>query len=408
MPPAFSAGLAFSDMTPLTARPDGHEGPRLPVRGSRLQTLLLVGVAAVALAGAAIAVWYKLTHKPEEARPEPGIRFPEKNFLLEQPPEPWKLDSAMLATLGSPYLQVYKREKPDAYIAFGARDFVNQEPRTTELKQGLLWPLGRLLAPRTLTQQAIPAGTTWFGLPVRGFNFRAQLKEGTAVEGEAYYIAHQGIGYWFLAWTGDNEIYSEQKSVFAKAREGCKWLDARNDWSPRQSNLVSFKNNVLGYTIVDGEGIWTEETDEERVKAEDPMADKYLTARIKPKNEDFANEADLVILVLDSMGDPLEQARGHIEKRENTDPENRGRTTFQPHTENTSFDEPNSVEGSAPYLLLKSKNSVSGVARLWAISAIRIGDKTVVACAKCLFTEEDREQFERKFVVLVRSLHAGS
>ena len=406
-PTQFGPELTFSEMTPETARADGEGGPRLPVRGSKLQTILLVGVAAFALAGAAVAVWYKLTHKPDEARPDTAIRFPEKNFSLEAPPRPWTQDGDMQAILGSPYIRVYKRENPDAYMAFGARDYNSQEPRSTDLKQNLLNPLSRLLAPRTLNQQAIPAGTTWFGAPVQGFNFRAQLKNGSAVEGEAYYVSHKGLGYWFLAWTGENEMYAEQKGAFAKARERCNWLDLRKDWVSKHSNIVPFKNNVLGYTILDGEGIWTEELDEERVKAEDPKADKYLTARVKQKNDDFANEADLVILVLDSMGDPLEQARSYIERRENADVENRGKTTFQPHAEDTTFDEPNAVEGNAPYSLLKSKNSTSSVSRLWAISAIKIGDKTVVACAKCLYSQDDREQFERKFVVLVRSLRAG-
>ena len=58
-------------------------------------------------------------------------------------------------------------------------------------------------------------------------------------------------------------------------------------------------------------------------------------------------------------------------------------------------------------LLLKSRNSVSERSSLWVVSAIRIGDKIVTACAKCAFTQDEREQFERKFVVLVRSLRAG-
>ena len=164
---------------------------------------------------------------------------------------------------------------------------------------------------------------------------------------------------------------------------------------------------MLGYSILDGEGIWTEVTDEKAVKAEDPAADKYFTARVKQKGSDFAHEADLVILVLDAMGDPLEQARKYLEQRENRDVENRGKTTFQPHMEDTSFDEPNPVEGDAPFALLKSRNSVSEQSALWAVSAIKVGEKVVVAIAKCAFTHADREQFERRFVVLVRSLRAG-
>ena len=404
--PARGPNLAFGEMTPETARADGEEGPRLPVRGSRLQTLLLVGVAAFALAGAAVAVWYKLTHKPADPSSDSATRFPEKNFSLEAPDGPWVQDGAMQDLLGKGYLRVYKRENPDAYIAIGAQDFKDAEPRPSQLRNGLKLPLSRLLAPRTLVQQSIPAGTTWFGMDVSGFNFRGQLRAGSIVEGEAYYVSYQGIGYWFLAWTGENEIYMEQKEAFAKVRRRCQLLDLREKWTPSQSNVVAFKNNTLGYAILDGEGIWTEETNEQWVKAEDPKADKYLTAKIKQTGDDFAQEADLVILVLESSGTPLEQARAYLEKRENADVENRGNTTFQIHSEDLTLDEPNPVAGKAPYVLLKSKNDKTEVSRLWAISALRIGDKTVVACAKCSFTLEDRELYERKFVVLVRSLRA--
>jgi hypothetical protein len=50
---------------------------------------------------------------------------------------------------------------------------------------------------------------------------------------------------------------------------------------------------------------------------------------------------------------------------------------------------------------------VSQQSSLWALSAIRVGDKVVAAVAKCSFAQPEREKFERKFVELVRSLHAG-
>jgi hypothetical protein len=231
------------------------------------------------------------------------------------------------------------------------------------------------------------------------------------VEGEAYVVSHKGFAYWFLAWTGENQIFAEQRETFAKVRSACKFLDERANWGPKQASMVEFKNNVLGYSIRDGEGIWTEQTDEKWVKDEDPKADKYFTAKIKSRGSDFAHEAELLILVLDAppdpSTDPLKQAQTYITERENRDGENRGKTTFQPHTEDTSFDQPNPVEGNAPYVLLKSRNDKSEQTRLWAISAIAIGDKLVVACAKCLFTTEDREQFERRFVTLVKSLRAN-
>ena len=289
----------------------------------------------------------------------------------------------MQSTLGAPFVRVYKRENPDAFIAIGARDYKTQEPRPSELIQDLKTPLSRILVSKTLNEEPIPEGTTWFGLPVKGFNFRGQLRSGAVVKGEAYVVANKGLAYWFLAWTGENQIYDEQRETFAKVRSACKFLDQRTNWSPKQSSMVEFKNNVLGYSIRDGEGIWTEQTDEKWVKDEDPKADKYFTAKIKSRGSDFPHEAELLILVLDAPADPsidpLKQAQAYLTERENRDMENRGKTTFQPHTEDTSFDQPNPVEGDAPYILLRSRNDKSEQSRLWAISAITIGDKLVIA-----------------------------
>jgi len=397
-------------MTPESARADGAEGPRQPARSSRLQTVLLVGIAALGLAAAGIAVWYKLTAKPGGSAGDSATSFPEKNISIVEPAAPWRQDGEMQGVLGAPYFRVYRRDNPEAFVALGARDYIDRAPRPNDLRQTLLSALERLLTPGTLKEQPIPDGIEWLGDAVGGFTFRGALRNGSVVEGEAYHVAHRGIAYWFLAWTGENQIYAEQKEYFAKVRGGCKLMGQRGEWKSRRAPAVRFTNNVLGYSILDGEGIWNEVTDEQAVKAEDPAADKYFTARVKRGGSDFALEAELVILVLSAAGEsdePLEVARKYLEERENRDVANRGKTTFEPHAEDTSLEAPNPVDGNAPVLLLKSRNSVSERSSLWVVSAIRIGDKIVTACAKCAFTQDEREQFERKFVALVRSLHAG-
>jgi hypothetical protein len=353
-------------------------------------------------------VWYRLSPKPEDTVRESETRFPEQNVALVEPVKPWSQDGEMLGQLGSPFIRVYARDNPEAFIALGARDFIDRAPRPGELREPLVLALGRLMTAGTLKEEPVPEGTKWLGRPAGGFTFRGQLKSGSVVEGEAFHVAHQGIGYWFLAWTGENEIYAEEKSVFEQVRAKCRLLGLRESWSPRRAPTVRFTNNVLGYSIIDGEGIWTEVTDEKEVKAEDPAADKYFTARIKQRGSDFPLEASLVILVLDATEeDPLEQARKYVEERENRDVENRGKTIFESHHEDTGFDAANPVEGNAPYVLFKGRNTVSQRSSLWVVSAIRLGEKIVVASATCSFTPAEREKFERKLVVLVRSLRAG-
>src|SRR5262245_23641478 len=92
--------LAFSGLSTATPRDDAGGWARLPVRGSRLQMFLLVLVAAVALAGAAVAVRYKLTHKPEDLPPDLSLMFKEKNLSVEGAPGPWVRDEDMRVSLG--------------------------------------------------------------------------------------------------------------------------------------------------------------------------------------------------------------------------------------------------------------------------------------------------------------------
>lgn len=384
--------------------------PQLPVRSSRLQTFLLGFVGLLAFGAAGVVVWYKLTHKPAPPPVDSVVLFKDLNLSIEPPPSPWIRDEDMKARLGSPFRLVYRRDNPEAFVAIGAQDFDPRSPRAGELRSGLTQALGRLLEAGTL-REFEPQETTWMGQEISGFKFTGRLTDGATIEGEAYAIRHKGFGYWFLAWTGENEIYEEQKGAFAEARGRCKLLDLRRDWKERQSSVVSFKNNVLGYTLLDAEGIWQEESNDQLVKGEDPRADKLLRARIKRKGEDFGEEATLVVLILDEVGDPLPTARAYIERQANANVELFGKTTFTESTERLEGDPlPDAVSENAPVVLLRSvKDRDPTQSRLWVISAIAVktpmGEKIVAVCGRCLWRE--RASFDTRLVQIAKSLRAG-
>jgi hypothetical protein len=400
-------GPAFGEMTPETAKPDGQEGLRLPVRESKLQTVLLVGVGMFALCAAGVAVWWKLTHNDDSsAGGGGGITDTDKNISWRAPPKPpWNRDDEMRAKLDAPYFAVYRRDNPEAYVAIGARDFDTREPRPSELRAGLLAALDKLLERDTRKEYAPEFDTTWMGQQGQAFKFTGGLKGGGGVEGEAVAVSFRGVAYWFVSWTGQG-LYDEQKAAFADARSRCKILELRDDWKPKQSTVVSFRNNVLGYALLDGDGIWTEVTDEKRVRDEDPKADKLLLAKVKQKGRDFDEEADLVVYVLDAGGDPLAAARAYVERQANANPELRGVNIFTDDVGPPEGDPtPNVVDGNAPYVLLKSRNDRdAGHTWLYAISAIKVGDKTVAACAKCKWSQ--RAVFDTRFIQIVKSLRA--
>lgn len=410
-PAAAGTNPAFSDMSQEPARtPLVRSRAQVPVHGSRLQSALLVLVSVVALSAAGVAVWYKLTHKAAPPPTDPATVFKDLNLSIEAPPNPWTRDEDMKAKLGSPYKLVYRRDNPEAFIAIGAQDFDPSSPRPSELRNGLLQPLNTLLEPGTLAEFE-PLESTWMGKDVKGFKFTGQLRTGPSIEGEAYAVSFKGFGYWFLAWTGANEIYQEQMGAFAATRKTCRLLELRKNWKEKQSPIVAFKNNVLGYTFLDPEGIWKEETNEELVKGEGPQADKLLRAQLKRKGNDIPEQAELIVYILDEGGDPLQVARTYIESRANANVELFGKNTFTEYTEKLEGDVmPDPVDGNAPVIVLRSTNSTDpNQSRLWVISAITVkgkdGEKTVAVCGQCLWRE--RATFDTRLVQLAKSLRAG-
>jgi hypothetical protein len=390
-------------MSPETARADGEEGPRLPIRANKFQTYILVGVGMISLAAAGVAIWYKMTHRNESyGSSSEVLKDKDKNFSLEPPPKPWVRDEDMRAKLGAPYIHVYRRENPEAYIAIGARDFAGSSARPSDLENQMARPLNSLMMEGWRREPL--EEKTWMGQECRGYGFRGVLRAGGSVQGEAMSFGYKGVGYWFLAWSGENEVYDGLKGLFTEARRRCKLLELRKDWKERVSPVVPFKGETVPYTILDAEGLWAEETEQQRIKDEDPKADKFLRSK-KAKTKDHQSEAELLVLLLDGGGDPLGKARQYVEAQANTMTETRGKNTFTDHPNDALEGDPtpNTVEGNTPFVLLKSVNSLDPTyAWLYAISAIEVDGKTVAVVAKCKWSQ--RGNFDTKFVQIVKSL----
>ena len=411
-PPVQSQPATATTTEPASTRRD--TGTRPPPRESRLQTFLLVGVAAVSLAAVAVAIWYKLTHKAEELTSDSATVFKDKNWSFEPPPSPWTRDDEMRVTLGSPYILAYKREDPNrenpaAYMAFGAKDYGNREPRPSELRSALTEALAKVIDNTTFATSSLE-DASWLGHEVKGFHFLSQLKSGAMVEGEAYSTSYKGIGYWFLAWSGQNNLYAEQQAAFAEARTRCKLLDFRKDWRPNQSNVVAYKNNVVGYTILDADGLWEDIRDEEDLKARDPAADRMLIRKVG-KRGNLQKEGTLAIYIRPATADPMTEAREFVtEKRiaEMKAASDDYKVQFKDRTGTPEGDPTgNTVDATSPVVRLQSTvaNAI-GQNRLHVISAAKIGDKVVVVHAWCDLA--DRETFETMFVQIAGSLHASN
>jgi hypothetical protein len=254
-----------------------------------------------------------------------------------------------------------------------------------------------------------PLESTWMKQPVKGFLFRAQLKSGGPVQGEAYRLAYKGIGYWFLSWTGDNTIFDEMQPSFAEARRHCTLLDLRNDWKERQSATVPFKNNRIGYTLLDAEGIWEEEKDEANVKYEGETADKLLKIKVG-KRKDELQDAQLIVYILPDSGDPLTEGRKYITDKRTKEIRAAGdypvefiEVTGAPEGDPILSPIENPTE--VVRLLSKVKGATKEQNRFHVISALRVGDKNVVVHAWC--SADKKEKLETTLMQIAGSLHSA-
>jgi hypothetical protein len=390
-------------MTPAAADADREEGAP-PGGSSRLQTLILVGVGAVALAAAGIAVWWKVSNRgggPDLGAPTAGFRNKDLNLAYSAPPGgTWERDEDLRVRLGSPYFVVFRRADPEACVAIGGRAFGAAAPRPRALKEGLTDALAKLLERDTRRQFAEGLDRGWFGQEAGGFKFAGVLRGGGAVEGEALAVAHKGVAYWFLAWA-PADAYPGLKDAFAAARRGCKLLEPRPDRGDAAPPLVPYKNNVVGYSILDPEGIWKEVTDEDDLKYEG--ADKLLRAALG-KKKDLPREATLLVYVTPGGGDPLAEARRFVQEKRAAELKAAEKVPeFQDRAEAPEDPPLNTAPRHAEVVRFKSTvKGARGQDRLHAVSAAKAGDKLVVVHAWCDWA--DRDEFEGAFVEVVGSL----
>lgn len=383
---------------PVVAEPE-----YAPDRAGRRQTIVLATVVSVLLAGAALAIYFKVTSDPRSTRA--SAELDELNLAFDPPGDPWALDDPMRVKLGTPVRLVYRRQNPVAYIAVGARDFETRHPRASELRDGLMGPLQKV-CDNLRVEDDMP-GAKWLGKPARAFRFRAQSREGN-IGGVCHAVAHQGVGYWVICWCGEDDI-DALLPEFEAARDRFRLLTRRDRWRPREGTTNDFRGDRADYRLTDTEGIW--KPAESKPEDEDPQADLHLRAKIKRRGADFPDEADLLVYVVDGGGgDPLQDARKFVEEKRAAEVR-RANDSFSPtFKELTGVPDgelsPNAGDASSPVIRIQSTvPGASGQARLIVVSGTRVNDKLVVVHAWCEWAQ--RPAFEAAFMQIAGSLRAG-
>lgn len=374
-------------------------------RAGRRQTITLAVIVAVLLAGAGLAIYFQATSDPGPVHGRGGTEMPDFNFSFDPPGSAWSADDEMKVKLGAPVKLVYHRLDPDAYIAVGARDYDTRQPRAGELQDGLMGPLRKLF--ENVRVEADVPKAKWLGQDARAFQFRAQSREGN-VGGVCHAVSYKGIAYWAICWCGENDVEAVLPQ-FEAAREKFHLMDRREKWQPREGTTRDFRGEKADYRLTDAEGVW--QAADTRAEDEDPQADLYLKAKLKRRGQDFANEAELLVFVVDGGGgDPLQDARKYVEARRTAEIR-RANAEFTPTFKELTGDpdgppSPNAGEPHSPVVRLQSTvPGASNQSRLIVVSGTRVGGKLVVVQAWCEWAE--RPAFETVFMQMAGSLRPG-
>jgi hypothetical protein len=293
-------------------------------------------------------------------------------------------------------------------MAFGARDFDPQEPRKTELRDSLSRSLNRLFDDIRQQGDEIP-GARWLGQPAIAYSFLARMKrDGPTVAGVCYTCGYKGVGYWLIFWGGERDV-NDQAPAFDAFRAQFKLLQEREKWAPREAHVRPFGGHQYRYQVLDGDGVWSEASRTDRKPEDiDRAADLLLVAKEKRRGSGQVDEANLLIVALAPDGtDPLAQGRKYVEEKWAAEVKAAGATYTSVVTEVTGEldGDPATVVGPATAPVVRLKAGVmeaKSATRLIVVSAVRVGEKVIVARASCGW--DDRATYEAKLIQIAGSL----
>ena len=409
-PPAPPLPNSFDDMSKEEPRTAGEPPPRRSFAAAgepaSYQTGIIAFICFALLAGAGLAIYFKITWKPEVMKGENGQQLHAHNLSFETPEAPWAIDDDTKAKLGPPMILAFKRAEPDAFFAVGAKDYATREPRPSDLRSTVDRVMERNF--EDVTRINLPDVAFLGQAATVAFSFTASLKDGSRVAGLCHATSYKGVGYWSVSWANEKDAEG-QAAAFEGIREKLKLDKSRDSWAAKDLPVRTFGGHAVTYQLLDGEDIWKEPDAKDRpASGEDPKGDLLLTARVKVPGHDFPDEATLVAILLDGGGeDPLAQGRKYIEDRlaeQVKVADDKLAPKFLERKGNPDGDPPsNPVDTPTPVVRMQmTVQGASSFSKLLVLSAAKVGDRVVVVYAHCSWG--DREVFEAKLMQIAGSL----
>jgi hypothetical protein len=368
----------------------------------------VLGVVAVVATAVAVGVFVVDKLNSKTGGPTGTIQFEERNASYRLPVPNWERDDDARSQLGANLLGL-KRTGGAAIVAIEARDYATRNPQPGELKEGITDRLRPLFEDLDSHEEE---GAVWAGIQALKTTFRgtATAKLGSGIHvGEAYAIAHKGIGYWFFAIAPESEA-NQLAADLDDLRGRLKFLATRNDWKETTSGSVLLVGDAADYRLTDGDGWWKKLPDP---RIEDPKADiAYDAEFVSRVKRDIKPRARLAVLVLAPTGDdPMAALREYL--REQYDKLN-GLKNWQELTDPPLGDSPSSGDRRGiDTRRFKVSGTDPNLTKLVVLSAIQMdaqtpdGMKSMVigAHASCAF--EYQQFWEKRLAQLAGTLRTA-
>ncbi|MFO0851207.1 MAG: hypothetical protein U0871_22015 [Gemmataceae bacterium] len=387
---------------PKPARPPAAHGPRI----GPLLVVGGVGLLVLGVIGAVLVLSGRL--KPGGDRvveePAPEFRDEDRNFAFRFPGGEWQRDPGTAATMGVTAFALHRASPPEGWAALSVSDFKDRSPLASEMAAKVADHLGRLF--QNLPAELPAEPVTWASQPALRSRFRGELKAtGAVCSGEAYTLAHRGVGYWFYTWSAEQDEGAVAPEL-ARARDGFRLLDKRANWAERTGAAVDFTGRVGNYRLTSYERIWQSQPSPD----EEPKPDLELHAALRGRqNQDYTPRATVLVWVVPGAAgdDPLKAAEAFLRKLYKRDESVFGKREVTPVDDPPAGDPPVGPEGTGRETgrlrVAPADPAASAAARKFVVfAALPTEAGLVIVEGSCPWAE--RAVWERRLIQFAGSL----
>ena len=329
-------------------------------------------------------------------------------YRFVYPPSPWQID--MKNKFGLKCGVAMERTEPNCWLAILTQDYKNRTPSEADLVEEGVRRLREFFVKdetQDFFEYQVENGREYklADQPASRMKFRAEVNN-VVVVGEAYMMAHNGVGYWFVTWAP--KTYEEiAREDWARARQNFALTRHRDGWTGEQAiKLATADGNKADYRLVYNRVVWSPGEPANY----DPNADLFLLGRdvneqekqrdrLASEGRRVAYAAVLLLPKADDLPAAIEAARDYVLNQQKRDYPG---TTIE-DSEDTHGVSGRTEIGSEPGHLLRLRvRNTPQRERLVYLAVVRQPEQTVVIEQECAwefrtFWEVNFQQLLRKF-----------